>query len=197
MILGMATTPKGEYVKALAKAIGDLELRLTQRDLVNAEIAGLRETVRVLSSRIALTNHDNEKIARLMDMVDYATPSLTDSIRAVLTRAYPRGMTAVQVRNALEESGFNFDDFSNSLSACHAALKRMLNDTEVTPITTNDGKTAYRWILKLTPPPKVNYYSIAPCSATTFSDTVPRIKNGPDPIEDTLKGTLKKRFIKP
>jgi hypothetical protein len=98
-------------------------------------------------------------------------------------------MTAVQVRKALEKSGFNFDDFSNSLSACHAALKRMLNDRQVIPITTKDGKTAYRWILKLTIPLDGRYYVMKSYSPIKCSDSVPRIKIASDLIEDRLKGT--------
>jgi hypothetical protein len=142
-----------EYTKALGKAVTDLEDRVQRRDILNAEIAGLRETVRVLSSRITLTKADHESISRLLDMVDYATPSLGDSIRALLTKIYPKRMTAIEVRNALEESGFNFDDFSNSLSACHAALKRMLADDEIDSEPAKDGKAAYRRVLKLIPPP--------------------------------------------
>ena len=141
-----------EYTKALATAVEDLERRILARDVLNAEIAGLRETVRVLSSMSPIAKEEQEKIGRLFDMVDYATPSLTDSIRTILTRAYPKGVTAIEVRNALEEAQFNFSDFANPLSACHAALKRMFNDKEVTAETTKDGKTAYKRVLKMTPP---------------------------------------------
>ncbi|MGB7845884.1 MAG: hypothetical protein WBL63_09740 [Candidatus Acidiferrum sp.] len=143
-----------EYSNAFDKAVADLEDRVQRRDLLNAEIAGLRETVRVLATRAGMTAEKQKKVAQLLDMVDYATPSLTDSIRSVLARAYPKEMTAIEVRNALEETQFNFDDFSNSLSACHAALKRMLNDKEVEPGMTKDGKTSYRRVLRLTPIPK-------------------------------------------
>jgi hypothetical protein len=142
-----------EYTRALEKAVGDLEDRVQKRDILNAEIAGLRETVRVLSSRTPLNKDSREAISRLLDMVDYATPNLRDSIRAILTRALPKRMTAIEVRDALEQAQFNFDEFSNSLSACHATLKRMHNDEEV-DVETRDGKTAYGRILKLTPPPK-------------------------------------------
>jgi len=142
-----------EYNKALEKAVSELESRVQARDILNAEIAGLRETVRVLASRAPLTTDARQAISRLLDMVDYATPSLADSIRAALTRVFPRAMTAVEVRNALEELQFNFDDFSNPLSACHAALKRMLNDKEVGSEQTKDGKTAYRKTIGLPPPP--------------------------------------------
>jgi hypothetical protein len=145
-----------EYSKALGKAVTDLEDRVQKRDILNAEIAGLRETVRVLTNRTTLTKEEREAISRLLDMVDYATPSLGDSIRTVLTKAFPNRMTAIEVRNALENSGFNFDDFSNSLSACHAALKRMLSDEEVDSEQSKDGKTAYRKILKLTPPSTIS-----------------------------------------
>jgi hypothetical protein len=140
-----------EYTQALDKALSDLESRIQERDVLNAKIAGDRETVRVLASRIPLTKERREDVSRLLDMVDFATPTLANSIRAVLAKAYPNEMSAVDVRNALEESSFSFDDFSNSLSACHAALKRMEGDGDVEPIQRKDGKTAYRKVLKLSP----------------------------------------------
>jgi hypothetical protein len=141
-----------EYTKAFAKSFDDLSDRLQRRDLLNAEIAGLRETVRVLSSRVTLSKEEQGAVARLLAMVDYATPNLTDSIRALLTKVHPREMTAVEVRNALEDSAFNFDEFSNSLSACHSALKRLLADGKVEGGSMRDGKPAYRAVLpKLEP----------------------------------------------
>ena len=65
-----------------------------------------------------------------------------------MTRVSPKEMTAIEVRNALEESS-NSEDFSVSLSACHAALKRMLSDEEVEAGPLRNGKATYRRILKL------------------------------------------------
>ncbi len=141
-----------EYSRAFNKSFSELSEKLLSRDLLNAEIAGLRETVRVLSSRVTLSDEEKNAVARLLAMVDYATPNLTDSIRALLTKAHPKELTAIEVRNALEESSFNFDEFSNSLSACHAALKRLLTDGKVEAGTMRDGKPTYRAVLpKLEP----------------------------------------------
>jgi hypothetical protein len=141
-----------EYTKALDKALADLAERVQRRDLLNAEIAGLKEMVRVLSSRVSMARDKQEEVARLIAMVDSATPKLTDAVRSLLTREYPKDMTAIEVRNALEESS-NFDDFSNSLSACHSALKRMLADGEVELRQERNGKATYRRVLRLEPPP--------------------------------------------
>jgi hypothetical protein len=141
-----------EYTKAFMKSFDDLADRLQRRDLLNAEIAGLRETVRVLSNRVTLSDQERNAVARLLAMVDYATPNLTDSIRALLTKVHPKEFTAIEVRNALEDSAFNFDEFSNSLSACHAALKRLLADDKVEAGTMRDGKPTYKAVLpKLEP----------------------------------------------
>ena len=134
-----------EYSKALDKALSDLQQRVQQRDLLTAEIAGLRETVRVLSTLVRMPIDKQREVARLLALADYATPSLTDEIRALLTRVSPKEMTAIEVRNALEDSS-NSEEFANSLSACHAALKRMLSDGEVEPGPTKNGKASYKLV---------------------------------------------------
>jgi hypothetical protein len=141
-----------EYSKALDKALSELQGRIQQRDLLSAEIAGLRETVRVLSTLVQMPSDKQREVAKMLAMADYATPSLTDAIRSLLTRVLPKEMTAIEVRNALEDSS-NSEDFSNSLSACHAALKRMLSDGEVEAGPLRNGKATYRRILQIPSPP--------------------------------------------
>ena len=133
-----------EYTKALEKALSDLEERVLRRDLLMAEIAGLKETVRVLASRVKLSSEIREKVAQLIAQVDSATPSLTDAIRSLLTRIYPQEMSAVEVRNELEDSS---DEANVSLSACHSALKRMLTEGEVELGSPKEGKATYRRVL--------------------------------------------------
>lgn len=145
-----------EYTNALEKAIGDLENKVLQRDLLNGEIFGLKETVRVLASRVNLSAIEQDRVARLIAMVDSATPKLTDAIRSLLVREHPRTMTAIEVRNALEDGS---DSEGISLSACHAALKRMLVDKEVEAGPTKDGKASYRIVLRLAPQMNANAYS--------------------------------------
>lgn len=144
-----------EYTNALEKALGDLENKVLQRDLLNGEIFGLKETVRVLASRVELSTEEQDRVARLIAMVDSATPKLTDSIRTLLVREYPNTMTAIEVRNAIEESS---DSDGISLSACHAALKRMLGDGEVKLGTPKNGKATYSWMGR--PIPSANAYSV-------------------------------------
>jgi len=135
-----------EYSKALDKALADLQQGVQQRDLLNANIAGLRETVRVLSTLVKMPSDKQREVAKLLAMADYATPSLTDAIRSLLLRVSPKEMTAIEVRNELEDSS---DTEGCSLSACHAALKRMLSDEEVEAGPTKNGKATYRRVLKL------------------------------------------------
>lgn len=135
-----------EYSKALDKALSDLHGRVQQRDLLSAEIAGLMETVRVLSTLVKMPSEKQREIAKLLAMADYATPSLTDAIRSLLLRVSPKEMTAIEVRNELEDSS---DTEGCSLSACHAALKRMLSDEEIEAGPPKNGKATYRRVLKL------------------------------------------------
>jgi hypothetical protein len=138
-----------EYSKALEKALTDLQQGVQQRDLLNANIAGLRETVRVLSTLVKMPPDKQREVAKLLAMADYATPSLTDAIRSLLLRVSPKEMTAVEVRNELEDSS---DTEGCSLSACHAALKRMLSDGEIESGPTRNGKVTYRRVIKLPAP---------------------------------------------
>ena len=143
--------PPEEYVKALNKAVADLEDRVQRRDLLNAEIAGLRETVRVLSTLVGIAPEQAKRVSQLLALVDSATPSLTDAVRSLLFRVYPKELEATEVRNRLEDSGFNFGDFSNPLSACHAALKRLVSDELAKTDKSKEGKTTYCAVLKPTP----------------------------------------------
>jgi hypothetical protein len=145
-----------EYSKALDKALTDLQQRVQQRDILHADIAGLRETVRVLATLVQMPNEKRREVAKLIAMADYATPSLTDAIRSLLLRNSPKGMTAIEVRNALEDSS---DSEGISLSACHAALKRMLSDDEIEAGPIKNGKASYRRVIKL-PEPSDTYGGI-------------------------------------
>ena len=104
--------------------------------------------MRVLSTLVQMPHEKRREVAKLLAMADYATPSLTDAVRQLLAGVHPREMTAIEVRNALEDSS-NSDDLNVSLSACHAALKRMLSDSEVETGQPKNGKTTYRRVLKL------------------------------------------------
>lgn len=75
--------PPDEYSKALDKALSDLQGRIQQRDLLSADIAGLRETVRVLSTLVKMPYEKQREVAKVLAMADYATPSLTDAIRSL------------------------------------------------------------------------------------------------------------------
>lgn len=142
-----------EYTKALDKALADLENKLLQRDLLNAQIVGDKETVRVLSSRMTLAPERQTKVAQLLALVDSATPSLTDAIRSLLTRIHPNDLTVVELRNQLEDTP-SFEESNISLSACHAALKRLHTDGEVElGKAPRNGKPTYKRVLKMEPPP--------------------------------------------
>src|SRR5208337_894598 len=159
-----------EYSRALDKALADLHQRVQQRDLLSAEIAGLRETVRVLSSLVQMPSDKQREVATLLAMADYATPSLTDAIRSLLLRVSPKEMTAIEVRNALEDSS---DTENCSLSACHAALKRMLGDGEIEPGPMKNGKATYRRVLKLDPVPEFSRLQALADITVTFPEGHP------------------------
>jgi len=194
-----------EYSKALDKALTDLQQRVQQRDILHADIAGLRETVRVLSTLVQMPTEKRREVAKLIAMADYATPSLTDAIRSLLLRMSPKEMTAIEVRNALEDSS---DSEGISLSACHAALKRMLSDGEIESGPTKNGKASYRRVIKL-PEPSDTYagilgilggldqpgqFSKVPAGANTFPrlHALANLAGKPEAIEGSTKDVVRK-----
>jgi hypothetical protein len=172
-----------EYTNALEKAIGDLENKVLKRDLLNGDIAGLKETVRVLSSRVELSTKEQERVARLIAMVDSATPKLTDAIRSLLLSEYPKAMTAIEVRNALEDGS---DSEGVSLSACHAALKRILKDGEVVAGNPKEGKATYRWIGRpILTANHANAYSVMRSLSDLAAPTIEA-----DSVPNSLRGAI-------
>jgi hypothetical protein len=165
-----------EYSRALDKALADLQQGVQQRDLLNANIAGLRETVRVLSTLVKMPSDKQREIAKLLAMADYATPSLTDAIRSLLLRVSPKEMTAIEVRNELEDSS---DTEGCSLSACHAALKRMLTDGEIEAGPPRNGKATYRRVLKLEAPQFNNLAALVSLSGNLYGSPLEEGKGLP------------------
>lgn len=76
--------------------------------------------------------------------IEAGREGLKQAVQHALRQAYPRWLTAAQVRDALVASGFSFERYmSNPLASVSTTLRRMKSSDVQTAET--DGVTAYRW----------------------------------------------------
>jgi hypothetical protein len=69
---------------------------------------------------------------------------MTDGVRFILRRAQ-EPMTAIDVREALTNWGFDMSKYANDLSAIHTVLKRLNKAGEIRFVPRAPGSHAYEW----------------------------------------------------
>jgi hypothetical protein len=88
-----------------------------------------------------------ETSAQLTEMSEIVTPTgFTDAVRRALQAAGKRGLTPVEVRDALVESGVDLSGYSNPLAVIHTTLKRLVTRTEARPVIADGEETVYQWL---------------------------------------------------
>jgi len=111
--------------KTELEKIGVEKLEL-QREIENREqqIAALLQTMKAIAP---LAGEDPPEIA-----VDPETPprGMTDCIRSILGKAV-EPVTASELRESLEELGFDMKSYSNPLATIHTVLRRLTESGEV------------------------------------------------------------------
>lgn len=138
----------------------DLALKVSQRDDLDRQIAGLRQSVTgLLRLKDASFDDDEppqadasaeaaaEAVASVLEV--FGPSKLTESCRSVV-RSAKEPMTAGDVRRELEVMGFDFSKYeSNPLSSIHTTLKR---DRAIRSFKNMDGRTVYEFQRSVPPP---------------------------------------------
>ena len=131
------------YKAALEASKRELRQLIDQRDEINQRI------MKVQTAIVANANmlDDPEEIsAQLTEMSEIVTPTgFTDAVRRVLQAAGSQGLTPVEVRAALIESGVDLSVYSNPLSVIHTTLKRLVNRVEAKAVIEDRNETVYQW----------------------------------------------------
>jgi len=120
---------KAEYVKALDAAVREYEQALADQSALESRVAHLRQSILHLT-----------KLCGYEPTVPFG---LTDACRLVLQNA-PSPLTAVGIRDRLEQIGFDLDRYTNPLAAIHTTLKRMTEAGEAAPAADEMSRTAYQ-----------------------------------------------------
>jgi hypothetical protein len=119
-----------DFLELLQHSRGHLRDKIVQREALDKEIAELRLGIRALAN-LALDTKMRDEILDEVKQARRPVPSMTDSIAAILQNAYPNRMTSTQIRNQLEETGFDLEEYSQPLATIMATTKRLAESGKV------------------------------------------------------------------
>jgi hypothetical protein len=71
---------------------------------------------------------------------------LTEAVKKALQEPIPIPITAVEVKQRMESSGFDFNKYSNPLAAIHNVLKRLVVSGQVKAEVQPNKKKKYLWL---------------------------------------------------
>src|SRR5262249_41328652 len=125
-----------EYVKAFEAANREMESLMQQRAELDQRILHLRQTLVSLS--------------HLCGFTPTVSWGMTDGVRFILRRAR-QPMTAIDVREALTNWGFDMSKYANDLSAIHTLLKRLNKTGESRFLARRPRRPPYEWNRPVTP----------------------------------------------
>ena len=133
-----------DYTRDLAKARKELGRFVAAREDLEVQIAKQRQTIAALA---VLCKHIPER-SNMMAEIDFG--GLTDSCRAALRAAGPKGLTPPELRASLRRMHFPVDEYSNALATIHSVLKRLESYKEVRVAIhdRHEGRdlSVYQWI---------------------------------------------------
>jgi hypothetical protein len=144
-IIGLNIMTDPEYAKMVWKSIRKLRSLFEHRNETDLEIAKVRQFARATINM--LPDEQRRRMERMLALVDNSDTlgriGLTDAVRNVLEQSPKQWFTVAQVRDALQDAGFDFSSYtSNPLSSVSTTLKRIKSpDIESAEI---EGVTAYR-----------------------------------------------------
>ena len=118
------------YRQALETAVREYEELGRQRQEIDKRLTQLAQTIASLN--------------RLCGFTTNVFWGMTDACRVVLRNAgHP--MTPTEVRDRLEAIGLDLSKYTNSLSAIHTVIKRLVEAQEVRLVELDSGRFAYEW----------------------------------------------------
>ena len=125
--------------KMLVDAQEELERKVQSRAQLDREIWALRQ---VISGLIQVTEkRDNRCPYYWPFSIDQG--GLTSACKTIV-RTAEGAVSPMEVRQQLEQAGYNFSTLSNPLSAIHTVLKRLVHKGELR-LSPNQEATLYEW----------------------------------------------------
>jgi hypothetical protein len=131
------------YRKALEDAKRKLLELVSQRDQIGVDIERLKAVIEALANML---DNPEDTSSELCEMESILGPGgLTDAVRRTLEASTARGMTPVEVRDALVSSGLDLSRYVNPLASIHTILKRLVKADDARPAIIDGDETVYQW----------------------------------------------------
>ncbi|HBB97551.1 MAG TPA: hypothetical protein DC054_19390 [Blastocatellia bacterium] len=127
----------------LVKGYAELETALQHEANAEKQLAFCQSKVARLTQKIIQLSiaSDDQRFASAVKET-----GLTDAIRMVLKAAEGNPFTAVQIRQRLEQIGFDISTYQNFLATLYLTLHRLEKQNEVIEVKAADGKKGYSWL---------------------------------------------------
>jgi len=131
------------YKKAIEDSKRKLRGLVSQRDSTNADI---ERTKRAIQALAYMLDNPEETSSELSELEEILGPvGLTDAVRRTLQASTAKGMTPVEVRDALDNSGFDLSGYDNALASIHTTLKRLVKAEDARVAIIDGDETVYQW----------------------------------------------------
>ncbi len=113
----------------------ELETLLEQQEEIEQKIAQLKQAI---MSFAPLAKEPETNVWAFFG----EALGMTENIREILQAAYPKNLSPVEIKEQLKSRGQDLSQHKNMMASIHSALKRMLENKE---ITTSDEGLSYGW----------------------------------------------------
>lgn len=128
----------------IADAREELKTSATRRDQIDKRIAELSVLLRTLVRFMPDESHRRQLLQEIEES-KRKSPSLSEAISSLL-QPNDKGMTSNQLRDALEQGGFDLSEYSQPLGAIMATLSRLVEQDKVTRYQGDDRNVIFKWI---------------------------------------------------
>ncbi len=130
-------------LEIISEARHELKNRIAEREQTDKRIAELRLLLRSLVRFIPDQGVRQEIVDEVAD-AKRQVPSLTDSISQILSRS-KTPITSNDIRDQLEASGFDLDEYSQPLATIQSTLQRLVDAQKVSRDLAGDKSVLYKW----------------------------------------------------
>jgi hypothetical protein len=132
------------YAQVIADSREELKQCIQRRDSADKRITELSVALKALV-RFLADETQREKILQEVKDARRKTQSLGDAILAVLVRN-KEGLNAGQIREQLEQSGFDIEEYSQPLGAVMTAAQRLVEADKITRKTTDENGVVFSYL---------------------------------------------------